>query len=87
MQRWSPDADLASDGTHICLDPTDKLYEMEQQAKKDGLDAIALRDLRQERSKPILEEIRRLLDDWSVEVLPKSPIGRLLVTPVDSGSL
>ena len=38
--------------------------------------AIALRELRQDQSKPILEEISARLDDWSIEVLPKSPIGR-----------
>ena len=53
-----------------------KLYTVEKQTKEDGLDAIALKDLRQQHSKPILEEIRGRLEDWSIEVLPKSPIGQ-----------
>jgi len=60
-----------------------KLFAVEQQAKEDGLDAIATRELRQKQSKPILGEIQCRLDDWcncpfdwSIEVLPKSPIGQ-----------
>jgi transposase len=53
-----------------------KLYTVEQQAKENGLDAIALKEQRQHHSKPILEEIRVRLEDWSIEVLPKSPIGQ-----------
>jgi transposase len=52
------------------------LYDVERQAKEEDLDAIALRELRQKQSKPTLEEISGLLDDWSIEVLPKSPIGQ-----------
>jgi hypothetical protein len=37
---------------------------------------IALKGLRQQYSKPILDEINRRLEDWSIEVLPKSPIGQ-----------
>jgi len=39
------------------------------------IEAIALRELHQEQSKPILEEIGSRLDDWFIEVLPKSLIG------------
>jgi hypothetical protein len=53
-----------------------KLYEVERQAKEEDLDIIALREIRQEQSKPVLEEISGRLDDWSIEVLPKSPIGQ-----------
>ncbi len=49
---------------------------MEQHAKEEGLDATALKELRQQRSKRILNEIRRRLEDWSSEVLPKSPVGQ-----------
>ena len=61
---------------HIMLAMIGKLYEVEQQAKEEALKAIALRELRQEQSKPVLEEIGGCLDDWSIEVLPKSPIGQ-----------
>ena len=61
---------------HEMLAVIGKLYEVERQAKEDCLDAVALKDLRQEQSKPVLEEISGRLDDWSVEVLPKSPIGQ-----------
>jgi transposase len=61
---------------HIMLAMIGKLYDVERQAKEDGLGAIALRELRQNQSKPILEEISGRLDDWCIEVLPKSPIGQ-----------
>jgi transposase len=62
--------------THEMLAMIDKLYDVERQAKEEHLDAIALGDLRQKQSKPILGEIECRLDDWSIEVLPKSPIGQ-----------
>lgn len=40
------------------------------------LDAIALKRSRQQPSTPNLDEIRHQLEDWSIEVLPKSPIGQ-----------
>jgi hypothetical protein len=61
---------------HEMLAMIGKLYTVERQAKENGLDAIALKELRQQHSKPILEPIRRRLEDWSVEALPKSPIGQ-----------
>jgi hypothetical protein len=61
---------------HEMLAMIGKLYEVERRAKEGGLDAIGLRELRQQQSKPVLEEISGRLDDWSVEVLPKSPIGQ-----------
>jgi transposase len=61
---------------HEMLAMIGRLYTVEQQAKEDGLDAIALKDLRQQHSKPILDEICHRLEDWSIEVLPKSPVGQ-----------
>jgi transposase len=61
---------------HIMLAMIGRLYDVERRAKEEDLDAIALRELRQEQSKPVLEEISGCLDDWSIEVLPKSPIGQ-----------
>jgi transposase len=61
---------------HEMLAMIGKLYTVEKQAKEDGLDAIALKELRRQHSKSILDEIRCLLENWSIEVLPKSPIGQ-----------
>jgi len=53
------------------------LYDVERDAKEQKLDAEAIQALRQQKSQPILEaKIRRLLDGWSIETLPKSPIGQ-----------
>jgi len=52
------------------------LYDVEREAKKNVLDSSAIKELRQKRSKPILDEICAHLEDWSIALLPKSPIGQ-----------
>jgi transposase len=61
---------------HEMLALIGRLYDVERQAKENKLDAPGIRELRQEHSKPILEEIRIRLNGWSIELLPKSPIGQ-----------
>lgn len=51
-----------------------RLYDVEREAKE--LDADARRAMRQERSRPLLETIRERLERWSVELLPRSPVGQ-----------
>ncbi len=51
-----------------------KLYEVEREAKE--LEADARRTLRQQRSRPILDQIEQRLNSWSVQMLPKSPPGK-----------
>jgi transposase len=53
-----------------------QLYVVEQKAKDKGFDADEIKSLRQQFSKPIIEnEIAPLLARWQQEVLPKSPMG------------
>jgi transposase len=61
---------------HEMLALIGKLYDVERQAKENELDVPAVKELRQERSKPILDAIHARLNDWSIELLPKSPIGQ-----------
>ena len=61
---------------HEMLALISKLYDIEREAKQNELNAPAVKELRQQHSKPILAEIRPRLEDWSIEVLPKSPIGQ-----------
>jgi len=49
------------------------LYDVERDAK--GFDAQQRRDLRLERSKPVLDKMEQWLDNQQGRVLPKSPIG------------
>lgn len=49
------------------------LYDVERDAK--GFDAQQRRDLRLERSKPVLDRMKQWLDSQQGRVLPKSPIG------------
>jgi hypothetical protein len=61
---------------HEMLALIGELYDVEREAKQNELDASAIEELRQQRSKPILDEISTHLNDWSIELLPKSPIGQ-----------
>lgn len=61
---------------HEILALIGKLYDIEREAKQNELNALAIRGLRQQHSKAILAEISPRLEDWSIEVLPKSPIGQ-----------
>jgi len=60
-----------------------QLYEVEHQPKEDNLDATGISKLRQQCSKPILAEIKSRLDTWSIEVFPKSPIGKAVTYALD----
>jgi transposase len=56
-----------------------ELFIIEQKARDDGLDAEEIKALRQQFSKPILnEKIKPLLDQWQGTVLPKSPLRKAI---------
>jgi transposase len=61
---------------HEMLALIGKLYDVEKQAKENRLDVSSIKELRQEQSRPILDAIHTRLNDWSVGLLPKSPIGQ-----------
>ena len=61
---------------HAMLALIGKLYDVEREAKQNELSASATKELRQQHSKPILDEISPRLNEWSIELLPKSPIGQ-----------
>jgi len=54
-----------------------KLYEVEKEAREAGLDHAALQKVREEKSRPILDELRAWLAN-SLAVLPKSPLGKAI---------
>jgi transposase len=61
-----------------------QLYVIEKKAREEQLDAEGTKALRQEFSKPILEDqIQPLLETWGAEVLPKSPIGKAVTYAVN----
>ena len=53
-----------------------ELYDVEHRAKEQELDSPGIVRLRQQRSKPVLEKIHSRLEEWSGQVLPKSPMGK-----------
>ncbi len=52
-----------------------ELYGIERAARERRLDAEARKALREQQSRPILERIRRYLDELALRALPKSPLG------------
>ncbi len=54
------------------------LYDVEREARDRGLEGAARRALRQEKSKPILEDIRAYLEREQPQALPKSPAGEAI---------
>ena len=54
------------------------LYNIEHRAQEDGLDHGQIKALRQQESKPILTLIEKRLEQWVLQVLPKSPIGQAI---------
>ena len=55
-----------------------ELYQIERQAKDQGLSAAQRYTLRQEKSKPLLAAFKIWLDDKSELVLPRSPLGKAI---------
>ena len=54
------------------------LYDVEREARENGLDAAARLALRQARSLPLLEDMKAYLERERQHVLPKSPIGQAI---------
>jgi transposase len=52
-----------------------RLYEIEREAKDQGLGSDARRELRQQKSKPLLDAMHPWLAGLKSAVLPKSPLG------------
>lgn len=52
-----------------------ELYDIEREARDNELSHDALKDLRQEKSRPVLEKMEQWLKDHLLEVPPKSALG------------
>lgn len=60
----------------VVLKAISEMYKVEHQARDEGLDPVAVRALRQEKTLPILDDLEAYLRMLLPEVLPKSPIGK-----------
>jgi transposase len=60
-----------------------QLYGIEREARARGLDAAGRLALRQERARPVVEDLRRWLDAQALVVLPKSPMGQAIGYALD----
>lgn len=63
---------------HEALNRIRGLYNIEKQARRDALDATAIRALRREKARPILEKLFDWMKQIQPGVLPKSPLGKAL---------
>jgi len=55
-----------------------RLYDIERKAKDENYSSAHLLEARQKEAKPILAEIKTVLDEYKNQVLPKSPIGKAI---------
>ena len=55
-----------------------RLYDIERKAKDENYSSKQLLEARQKEAKPILAEIKTVLDEYKNQVLPKSPIGKAI---------
>lgn len=53
-----------------------RLYDIERKAKDGKYDHTQWLEARQTQARPILAEIKSVLDEYKLQVLPKSPIGK-----------
>lgn len=54
------------------------LYEIEKEAQKNGLPPDKIKDLRQEKAKPLLAELKKFLEKYAPQVPPKSGLGKAI---------
>lgn len=55
-----------------------QLYDVERDARAQGLDPPERGRLRRERCPPIFAALKRMLESWSLNALPKSPLGEAI---------
>ncbi|MEM7518710.1 MAG: transposase [Planctomycetota bacterium] len=78
-RRYFKDAeDFDPDITAEILSRIRDLFAVESAAKEAKLDDDARRGFRQEKATPILRDLRALLDQHEISVLPKSTLGKAI---------
>jgi len=60
------------------LDKNGRLYALEKQARRQGLDPLGIYELRQEKSRPILDDLKAWLDEKSIKTPPKGLLGKAI---------
>jgi transposase len=55
-----------------------ELYKIEREAKNEHLTPLQRYELRQEKSKPLMDNFKKWLDDLYPTVLPQSPLGKAM---------
>nr|WP_235669738.1 IS66 family transposase [Solidesulfovibrio carbinolicus] len=63
---------------HATLDLIGKLYDVERQAEKQQLNPEQIKVLRAEKSRPILDKLKALLDARAATTPPKSLLGKAI---------
>lgn len=68
---------IKSEGfAHQAIRMIAKLYKIEDEIKTQRLEIPQIFSMRQEKSKPILKEFRKFIDEGLHKILPKSPLGQ-----------
>jgi transposase len=58
------------------LDIYRQLYAIENEAKVNKLSPVEIRELRQKKSKPIMQKFKEWLEELNGKILPSSPLGK-----------
>ena len=72
LSKSSGKAQVANVGIKLIA----KLYEIEKEIRENNLSPADTLKIRQEKSKPIIDEYKKFLDSKAKSVLPKSPLGK-----------
>jgi len=68
---------------HQAIDYIGQIYKIEKKATQEGLDAEGRRQLRQQESKPILEDFKKWLDEMVTKTPPKGLLGKAVNYTLD----
>jgi transposase len=63
---------------HEMLGLIGRLYETERQGQEEKRNPDEIKILRQECSRPVIDQIQQRLETFSIDVLPKSPMGQAI---------
>lgn len=75
-RKWVVALDAGDVRAAIVVKLMGGLYAVEAEARAQGLGPDALLELRREKSRPIMEQLRRVIGDLAKGALPKSPRGK-----------
>lgn len=85
-RKWMVALDAGDARAAIVVKLMAGLYAVEAEARAQGLGPDALLERRREKSRPIMEQLRRVIGDLAQGALPKSPLGKATTYAINQWS-